>query len=274
MGPLRSLVDAGFEVALVVSRPDRRRGRGSALSPSPVKAAAVELGLPVTDDLDAVLGVDVDLGVVVAYGRIIPVRILERLPMLNLHFSLLPRWRGAAPVERALLAGDTETGVCVMDVDAELDTGAVHAVARTPITGDDTTETLRARLSTFGADLLVECLRAGVGTGTPQFGEVTYASKIDPAELRIDWSGAAVDIERLVRVGGAHTTFRGARLKIHSASLVDHAPAPVGTLDGRIVVCGDGALELGVVQPEGRARQAATDWTNGARPSPGERLGP
>jgi Formyl transferase len=121
VAPLRALVDAGFEIALVVSRPDRRRGRGGALSPSPVKAAATELGLTVTDVLDDVLGVDADLGVVVAYGRIIPSRILERLPMINLHFSLLPRWRGAAPVERALLAGDIETGVCVMDVDVEPD---------------------------------------------------------------------------------------------------------------------------------------------------------
>jgi len=272
--PLLALVEAGFEIALVVSRPDRRRGRGGASSPSPVKAAADDLGLPVTDELDDVVGVGADLGVVVAYGRIIPTRILDRLPMVNLHFSLLPRWRGAAPVERALLAGDTETGVCVMDVDAELDTGDVHAVARTPIGPEDTAGSLRARLSTMGAELLVRTLRSGLDRPVAQEGEITYAAKIDPAELRIDWSSAAVDVDRLVRVGGAFTTFRDARLKIHSVALTDHPPAPAGTLDGRVVVCGVGAVELLEVQPEGRARRSATDWLHGARPAPDERLGP
>jgi len=273
VAPLRALVAAGFEIALVVSRPDRRRGRGGALSPSPVKAAAIELGLPVTDELDDVLATGADLGVVVAYGRIIPTRILELVPMVNLHFSLLPRWRGAAPVERALLAGDTETGVCVMDVDVELDTGAVHAVARTPIGADDTAASLLARLSTMGAGLLVDILRAGLDRPTPQEGEITYAAKIDPAELHIDWSVPASAIDRLVRVGGAFTTFRDARLKIHAVSPVEHGSAPAGTLDGRVVACGTGAVELLEVQPEGRARQSARDWVNGTRPTPGEQLG-
>lgn len=274
VAPLRALVVAGFDIALVVSRPDRRRGRGGALSPSPVKAAAIELGLPVTDELDDVVTVGADLGVVVAYGRIIPTRILEQVPMVNLHFSLLPRWRGAAPVERALLAGDSETGVCVMDVDVELDTGAVHAVVRTPIGADDTSSSLRARLSSLGAELLIGTLQAGLGRPTPQQGEVTYAAKIDPAELRIDWSASSADIDRLVRVGGAFTTFRDARLKIHAVAPVEHPPAPAGTVDGRVVVCGEGAVELVEVQPEGRARQSARDWVNGARPAPDERLGP
>lgn len=273
VAPLRALVDAGFEIALVVSRPDRRRGRGGALSPSPVKAAATELGLTVTDALDDVLGVDADLGVVVAYGRIIPSRILEQLPMINLHFSLLPRWRGAAPVERALLAGDIETGVCVMDVDVELDTGAVHAVARTPIGPEDSAASLRSRLSSMGAELLVDTLRAGLGRSTPQQGEVTYAAKIDPSELCIEWSAPATDIDRLVRVGGAYSTFRGTRLKVHAVRPVEHGSAPPGTLDGLVVVCGAGAVELVEVQPEGRARQSARDWVNGTRPTPDERLG-
>lgn len=272
--PLRALVDAGFEVAIVVSRPDRRRGRGGALSPSPVKAAALELGLPVTDDLDAVLGDEVDLAVVVAYGRLIPSRILERVPMVNLHFSLLPRWRGAAPVERALLAGDAETGVCLMDVDVELDTGAVHAVRRTPIAPDDTLDSLRARLVEFGSAMLVDSLRAGLSTPAAQIGEPTYAAKISPSELRIDWSRRATDVDRLVRLGGAWTGFRGARLKVHRVELVEGVDAAPGTLDGLVVACGDGAVRLVEVQPEGRGRQTAEAWRNGARPVDGERLGP
>ncbi len=125
--PLRALAVAGHDVALCVTRPDRRRGRGGRVTPSPVRAAATELGIRVTDDMDAVADVGADLAVVVAYGRIIPARLLEHLLMVNLHFSLLPRWRGAAPVERAILAGDTETGVCLMKVDEGLDTGPVYA---------------------------------------------------------------------------------------------------------------------------------------------------
>ncbi len=131
--PLQALVEAGFEVALVVSRADRRRGRGGGLVPSPVKQAALDLGLPVTERVEDVLaeGIDADLGVVVAFGRLIRPHVLDRLPMVNVHFSLLPRWRGAAPVERAILAGDTETGVCVMQLEEGLDTGPIHALERT-----------------------------------------------------------------------------------------------------------------------------------------------
>lgn len=271
--PLRALVDGGFEVVQVVSRPDRRRGRGGALSPSPVKAAALELGLPVTDDLDVVLDGTIDLGIVVAYGRLIPARILAEVPMVNLHFSLLPRWRGAAPVERAILAGDTETGVCLMDVDVELDTGAVHAVERTPILDDDTLASLRGRLVDLGSQLLVRTLRAGFGEPVPQHGEVCNAAKIDPAELRIDWTESASQIDRRVRLGGAWTTFRGARCKIHSVALVDRTDLAPGSIDGTVVGCGVGALEILEVQPEGRARQRAVDWRNGARPAAGDRFG-
>ena len=125
MGPLQALVAAGHEVVLVVSQPDKRRGRGGALLPSPVKAAAVELGLPVTERVDDLLDAGAELGVVVAYGRLIHPHVLAVLPMINLHFSLLPRWRGAAPVERAILAGDPVTGVCVMALEEGLDTGPV-----------------------------------------------------------------------------------------------------------------------------------------------------
>ena len=271
--PLRALVAAGHDIALVVSRPDRRRGRGGALSPSPVKAAALELGLSVTDDLDAVLEAGVDLGVVVAYGRLIPTRILERVPMVNLHFSLLPRWRGAAPVERALLAGDAETGVCLMDVDVELDTGAVHAVERTAIGADDTLASLRGRLVDIGSSMLVDTLRDGFTTPTPQRGEMTHAAKIDPDELHIDWTRSAVEIDRLIRLGGAWTQFRGRRLKVHAASLDATAQSgEPGAIDGVVVSCGVGALVLREVQPEGRSRQDADAWRNGARPDVGERF--
>ena len=271
--PLRALHAAGYEIALVVTRPDRRRGRGGALSPSPVKAAATELGLAVTDRLDDVLDVGADLGVVVAYGRIVPRAVLEALPMVNLHFSLLPRWRGAAPVERALLAGDAETGVCLMEVAEGLDTGRVHAVEATAIEPDDTLESLRARLVAIGSGLLVASLRAGLDEPVPQHGEPTYAAKIDPAELEIDWDRPAVEVDRLVRLGGAWTTFRGRRLKVWRARPDAGSTGEPGRLDDLAVGTGAGCLELVEVQPEGKARQEATAWRNGARPEPGEHLG-
>jgi methionyl-tRNA formyltransferase len=278
VAPLHALHAAGFEIAVVVSRPDRRRGRGGALSPSPAKAAALELGLPVTDDLDAVLAADVELGVVVAYGRIIPRRVLEEVAMVNLHFSLLPRWRGAAPVERALLAGDERTGVCVMEVAEGLDTGAVYAVEETDITPVDTLTSLRGRLVDMGARMLVDVLRDGLPAPVPQVGEVTMAAKIDPAELEIDWRRPAAEIDRLVRLGGAWTAFRGRRLKVWQVEAVPPVEsgagaAEPGSLDGLTVATGSGALVLVEVQPEGKARQSAVDWRNGSRPAPGERLG-
>jgi methionyl-tRNA formyltransferase len=237
-----------------------------------VKAAALELGLSVSDQLEDVLSAGVDLAVVVAYGRIIPASTLEVVPMINIHFSLLPKWRGAAPVERALLAGDAETGVCLMDFGIELDTGDVYARAITPIADDDTLATLRARLISLGSELLVETLSADLPTPVPQLGEISYAKKIAVAELEIDWTMPASTIERFVRLGGAWTTFRGTRLKVHEVALRAAAGAP-GTINGLIVGCGEGALELVVVQSEGKARQDAAAWRNGARPSSDDRLG-
>ena len=271
--PLRALVRAGFEIPLVVSGPDKRRGRGSERSASPVKAAALELGLHVTDVLDDVRDADVDLGVVVAYGRLIPKSLLELVPMINIHFSLLPRWRGAAPVERALLEGDTETGVCLMDIGVELDTGDVYARSTTSITGIDTLQTLRTRLVGLGSALLVESLLEGLPTPIPQDGEASYAKKISPSDLEIDWSASAEEINRQVRLGGAWTTFRGSRFKIHEAAVVSGHTGSPGSLDGTVAGCGTGGLDLVVVQPEGKARQAADAWRNGARPTPDERFG-
>ena len=259
--PLRALVDAGFDVALVVSRADARRGRGGRTTPSPVKAAALELGLPVSDRVDDVLAAGADLGVVVAFGRLIRPNVLAELPMVNIHFSLLPRWRGAAPVERAVLAGDDVTGVDLMVVEEGLDTGAVYARAEVPIRPDDTVDELRARLTEAGTTLLLGSLRVGLGKPAPQEGEATYAHKIDPAELQIDWSRPAVEIHRLVRVGGAWTTFRGKRLKVWRTSLAgDGVPAPTG----------DGVIGLHVVQPEGKPRMPAEAWANGAHFDPSE----
>jgi methionyl-tRNA formyltransferase len=270
--PLYALHEAGFEIALVVSRADKRRMRGSALAPSPVKAAALELGLPVTDQVDDVLPVGADLGVVVAFGRLIKPHVLDRLAMVNMHFSLLPRWRGAAPVERAILAGDRETGVDIMAVEEGLDTGGIYAEARVTIDDDITLGELRGLLVERGTRLLVDLLSDGIDDARPQIGEPTYAAKIEVDELELDWSQAAVQLARVVRLGEAWTTFRGRRLKVHRAHAVDRASLAPGVLDGAIVGTASGALELVVVQPEGKAPMPFAAWRNGARPKLGEVL--
>jgi methionyl-tRNA formyltransferase len=197
--PLRTLVGSGHDVALVVSRPDKRRGRGGALVPSPVKAAALELGLAVTDSLADVTGTGAELGVVVAYGRIIPVSVLHEVPMVNLHFSLLPRWRGAAPVERAILEDDAETGVCLMAVEPGLDTGGIYAVATTTIGTEETADELRSRLVTLGCGLLEEHLGQGLAglplprdqVGTPSYAESSNCTGASPRPSCAGWSGWA-----------------------------------------------------------------------------------
>jgi len=264
---LRALVDAGHDVALVVTAADKRRGRGSNLSPSPVKAAALELGLPVTDRIDDLLEVDppVELGVVVAYGRLIKPHILDAVPMINVHFSLLPRWRGAAPLERAILAGDERTGVCIMDIEEGLDTGAVYRCTEVPIDADATADELRAELVNEGTKLMLDVLEQGLGTPEPQSGEPVYAHKIDAAELELDWTKPAVDLHRLVRLGDAWTTHRGKRLKVWRTAL------PAGT--GVVVPTGTEPLELVEVQPEGKPRMPARSWANGVHWHDGDRLG-
>lgn len=226
----------------------------------------MELGLPVTDRVDDVLDAGVDLGVVVAFGRLIRPHVLAVVPMVNLHFSLLPRWRGAAPVERAILAGDEGTGVDLMVVEEGLDTGGIYGRVELPIGADETAEELRGRLAAAGTELLVEQLRQGLGAPETQLGAPTYAAKIDPAELQIDWSRPAVDIHRLVRVGGAWTTHQGRRLKVWRTAV-----PPVG--DGPAVPAGDGPVALLEVQPEGKPRIPGAAWANGARWRPGDRLG-
>ena len=283
--PLRALVAAGHDIALVVSRPDKRRGRGSALVPSPVKAAAMELGLPVTDVLEDVLGAGAELGVVVAYGRIIPAAVLDRIPMVNLHFSRLPRWRGAAPVERAILAGDAKTAVCLMAVDVDLDTGAIYAEEDTAIDENESVDELKRRLVGIGCRLLEDHLAdglAGLPTPRAQAGEPTYAEKIRSEELQLHWEMVASHLRRVVSLGRAWTTFRGKRLRVLRADrgtpaggepTVSEGDSP-GALTGELVTAGEGTrLRLITVQPEGKQPMAVADWLRGVRPEVGERLG-
>ena len=277
--PLRALVAAGHDIALCVTRPDRRRGRGKEETPSPVQVAATELGLAVTHDMNDLTAADVELAVVVAYGRIIPVRLLEQIPMVNLHFSLLPRWRGAAPVERAILAGDHETGVCLMKVEEGLDTGPVYAVRTVPLDDDITLAALRRELVAVASALVVEALAdgvAGLPDPVPQEGEVTLADKINKEDLHLDWTKRAVDLKRVVRLGRAWTTFRGKRLTVLDVARGqggDGAGRPPGSLEGAIVATGGGTLVLQRVQPESRSPMSADDWLRGVRPAVGERLG-
>jgi methionyl-tRNA formyltransferase len=272
--PLRALEDAGHEVLLVVSKPDRRRGRRGSSEPTPVKSAALQLGIPVSDDPDAALEAGAELGVVVAFGRILRPHLVHALPMVNLHFSLLPRWRGAAPVERAILAGDERTGVCVMAVEEGLDTGGVYARAEVGIRERATAEGLRAELAAVGTELLVHTLAGPLPVPEAQAGEgVTYAEKLRPEELRLDWARPSHELDRVVRVGGAWTTVRGRRLKVLAALPERSAAGPPGSLDGTIVSCGEGGLRLEQVQPEGRGAQPAEDWRRGARLGPDDRLG-
>lgn len=276
VGPLRALVAAGHDVALVVSQPDRKRARGGSLVASPVKAAATELGLATSDRVDDVIEAGAGLGVVVAYGRLIRPHVLWAVPMVNIHFSLLPRWRGAAPVERAILAGDTVTGVCVMALEEGLDTGPIYASEEVAIGPDDTTEELRAGLGDRGTALLVDLLdKDELPPPRPQLGEPTYAAKLAPADHHLDWHLPAVELHRVVRVGQAWTTFRGCRLKVHRTRLVHDATMSPGALDHTTLVVGtgDGGLQLVEVQPEGRPVQSAGAWRNGARLVPEDHLG-
>ena len=310
---LRRLAEAGHEIAIVVTRPDARAGRGSRMLPSPVRQAARELDLMVSERAADVTTAGAEIGVVVAYGRMIPASVLQQLPMVNVHFSLLPRWRGAAPVEWAILAGDAETGVSLMAVDEGLDTGDVYDMRRIAIAQDDTASTLRSKLTDLGIEMLLERLEDGaasLGAAVPQAGEATYARKIVPDMLELDWSRGAEELERVVRVGGAWTLFRGQRLKVSevkvwptakalsalpgdrgvAAQISENAPGPEGVAGhgsvagpGSVVLgdrggavlaaCGKDFLELARVQMEGRKPVTGVQWWMGARPRLGDVLG-
>jgi methionyl-tRNA formyltransferase len=276
---LDALVADGQDIALVVTRPDTRRGRGGAASPSPVRVAAERHALPTrapvkaAEALDEISTLGADLGVVVAYGQILPPPILAALPLglVNVHFSLLPRWRGAAPVERAILAGDDETGVCIMRLEQGLDTGPVFASASTAIDPNETAGHLRARLVDLGADLLVRTLpEVPTANPTPQEGEPTYAAKLDVAEFRLDPKRPAVELHRLVRAGnprpGAWAIVGGTRVKVLRATPTVGTGAPLGSIDESANLATiDGALTLDEVQPSGRHAMSGVEWRRGLR---------
>lgn len=282
---LTDLLDADVRVVAVVTTPDKRRGRGGATEASPAKKIAVSWGLRVFENPNDVVeflgahGTAGVTGVVVAYGRIIREPLLSLIPLVNLHFSLLPRWRGAAPVERAILAGDPETGSSIMQIEAGLDTGAVYGVESVAIGDDESVDELRGRLGKIGAHQLLRYLREGFPNPTPQSGDVVHADKIGIEDLRIDWTLSAVQIKRHVRLGGAFAFFRGQRLKVHRVAVVndvgESSSGAVLSVDksGVVVGASRGAVRLETVQPEGKKPMAAADWANGVRPLVGETFG-
>ena len=285
---MEALAKETFEISLVITNPDRPKGRGRQLHPSPVKEAAQRLSLPVAHDLadlEAMLERSdtpkPDIAVVVAYGQIIPEHLLTKLPFINLHFSLLPKWRGAAPLERAILAGDTRTGICLMALEPTLDTGPIYSQAESEIAPDETLEELRHRLAIDAADLLVAALKEGLEDPTPQQGDPTWAKKITTEDRHLNWKLPADQLNRVVRIGGAWTTFRNKRFQIWKATPIPETDLSVkpGELaweadSGRLLAGAgdDTALEILEVQAEGKSRMPAKAWINGANLSPGEQM--
>jgi methionyl-tRNA formyltransferase len=293
---LEALAHAGFRVVLVVTQPDKPRGRGLALAPSPVKESALALQLPATqpqsiknnDEFRAQLtAFNPDGIIVVGYGRIIPQWMIDlpRLGNINLHASLLPKYRGAAPIQWAIARGETMTGVTTMRIDAGLDTGDILLQKETPINPTDTAETLAPTLAAIGADLMVDTLR-GLDAGTiaprPQDdAKATLAPILKKEDGRIDFRQAAQEIGNRLRGfqpwPGAFTTFRGKNLHVWETAVARHSLRPGELLveDGHLLIgCGAGtALELLTVQPEGKKRMASRDFIHGYRPQNGEKLG-
>lgn len=266
---LEALIEAGHDVAIVITRPDTRRGRGSTLSPSPVKEAALRLSLSVGHSLSDLSEANVERAVVVAYGAMIPARILDVIPMLNVHFSLLPRWRGAAPVERAILAGDLETGVGIMSLEPTLDTGPLHLERRTTI-GDKTAPELTSELAQLGAQALVEVLASEELLQHPvaQTGEPTYAEKLNKETFHVVPTESAELGLRRVRLGGAFCMVADKRLRIDEAEVCDGAQEPSTlSVQGSEVTLGtvSGGLRLLRVQPEGSKPMNVRDWLQGTR---------
>jgi methionyl-tRNA formyltransferase len=268
---LDAVIEAGHEVILVVTRPDRRRGRGSELTPSPVKAAALRHGLTVTHRLADVADVDAERAVVVAYGAIIPAALLEKMPMLNVHFSLLPRWRGAAPVQRAILAGDEETGVSIISLEATLDTGPVHLERRIPI-GDDDAEELTRRLAALGAQALIDVLASPdlLDHPTAQSGATVYAEKLSAETFRLSSSMTRDLAWRTTRLGHAFFFLGTKRIGALEAREENElvSPGELISQDGEVVMgFSDGSLALVTVRPEGGKTMAARAWWSGLRPA-------
>lgn len=289
---LDALADAGHDIALVLTQPDRPAGRGMKLTPSAVKTAALARGLPVaqpatlkTPEAQAELAaVAADVMVVAAYGLILPQAVLDlpRRGCLNIHASLLPRWRGAAPIQRAILAGDAETGITIMQMDAGLDTGAMLLKSVVPIHESDTAASLHDKLATVGALAIVDAL-ARLDALTPEKqddAQATYAAKLTKEEAQIDWSRPAAELARAVRAynpaPGAWTLFDGAPLKLWAAEPCAARGTPGEVLEAGerlVVACGDGALALTELQPAGSKRMAAPAFLAGRALAPGARLG-
>src|SRR5882762_8823630 len=293
---LEKLVEAGFTVRLVVTPPDRPRGRGMELTASPVKETALQLGLPITqpdkiknneDFRNQLTELKPDALIVVGYGRIIPQWMIDLPPLgnLNVHASLLPKYRGAAPIQWAIARGETVTGVTTMRIDAGLDTGDILLQRECPISAGDTAEAIAPKLAAIGAELMVETLgglQAGTIRARPQdHGQATLAPILKKEDGQIDFDRSATEIWNRLRGfqpwPGAFTTFRGKNLHLWSAKPAS-ANAPVGEIklqgDHLLVGCGGHtALELLEVQVEGRKRMPAHDFTNGYRVHEGERLG-
>lgn len=264
---LERILADGHVVRTVVTPPDRKRGRGGALVPTAVGAAAQRHGLSVVHRLAECDFTCVDVAVVVAYGRIIPSDLLAKVPMLNVHFSLLPRWRGAAPVERAILAGDEVTGVCVMGIEPELDTGPVFERRSTPIGAKSSAELL-AELSELGADSMSSVLsQFGEVAPEPQVGEPTYAEKLTAEDFVIHPGMDAVQAERVIRLGRTRVRVGATTFKIHRATVSPDA-LEVGqvTLGESVRLgCGAQSLVLDVVQPDGGRSMDAREWVRGQR---------
>ncbi len=286
---LSALIQGGFDVACAISQPPAPRGRGRKLSPSPVQAHAEAHGIPVRTpvsmrdpgEIDAFRAIGADVAVVVAFGQILPREVIEapRLGTFNLHASLLPRWRGAAPIQRAIMAGDKVTGVTVMRLTEGLDEGPVLAEARLRIDALDTAGALAARLAVAGAELMARTLpliEAGTATETPQASEgVTYAKKIRASETKIRWRRPAAEVDCQIRglspAPGAWFMAKGERGPVRIKALLSRleegegAPGEVLDPDGLVVACGQGAVRLLTVQREGRGAQDAADFARGFR---------
>ena len=265
VSPLREIYNNGIEITLVVTGEDKRRGRGGTKTPTPVKVEAQKLGIPVSHRLEDIESVKAELGVVVAYGKLIPEETLQVLPMVNIHFSLLPRWRGAAPLERAILSGDRYTGVCIMQVDKELDAGGIFRMKEVPILEEDSLGELKEKLSAEGNKLLLDCFNKGFGEPVPQKGEATYAKKITADDFRLDWNRSAEQIHRIVRLGKGWTTIKGKRLRILEIENSYDENLNPGEIKGTKVGTGEGTIELLTVKPSGKEAMDARSWANGLR---------
>jgi methionyl-tRNA formyltransferase len=277
--PILQALAAQHEIVAVYSQPPRPAGRGKAERKSPVQQCAEALGLPVRHPVslrtqsaaEDFAQLQCDVAVVVAYGLILPPSILlaPKRGCLNIHASLLPRWRGAAPIHRAILAGDAETGICIMQMDEGLDTGAVLLRQATPIRAEETTADLHDRLSTMGADLILQALDHLPDLPLqPQSAEgVTYAAKIDKAEAQIDWTLPAEQVDRQIRglspFPGAWTMVGDERLKLLRSRLAQGAGAAGQVLHGMTIACGSGAVEITEAQREGKRPSSATDLLRG-----------